>query len=190
MLFYVVAIRLPILFLLIATTLEGSRTSHFPIRVTIIMAPPSTSTSVQASDIPVSIISYIHQFSQLLICKACLPYAEELKTEGNDHYRAGSWKEALAAYRSGLGGLPARIKDKRQEDMQATDAGSAQTPVDDEKEDQPDSQLTDAGENVGEHDTETGPWEKEYSKTRAALHANIAACYVKLVSVRSHRMPS
>ncbi|KAF8746282.1 hypothetical protein AX14_000077 [Amanita brunnescens Koide BX004] len=127
------------------------------------MASSSTSTSVQASDIP-----------------ACLPYAEELKTEGNDHYRAGSWKEALAAYRSGLGGLPARIKDKRQEDMQATDAGSAQTPVDDEKEDQPDSQLTDAGENVGEHDTETGPWEKEYSKTRAALHANIAACYVKL----------
>jgi hypothetical protein len=124
----------------------------------------------------------ILRFRHLLICKACLRYAEELKAEGNDHYRAGSWKEALAAYRSGLGGLPARIKKKRQEDLQAADADSPKSPVEEEEEeDQQDTQITD-GENVDEHD--------EYSKTRAALHANIAACYVKLVSVRSCGMLS
>ena len=123
----------------------------------------------------------ILQFKRLLICKACLRYAEDLKAEGNDHYRAGSWKEALAAYRSGLGGLPARIKKKRQEDLQAAGADPPRSPVDDEKKDQPDTQITD-DENVDEHD--------EFSKTRAALNANIAACYVKLVSVRLCGMPS
>ena len=34
--------------------------------------------------------------------------AEELKQEGNEHFRAKRWNEALATYRTGLGRLPKR----------------------------------------------------------------------------------
>ena len=148
----------------------------------------ASSSSTQASDLPVSVKYHIHQPSQLLICKACIRYAEELKAEGNDHYRAGSWKEALAAYRSALGGLPPRIEMKREAGLQATDADAPKGTVnEEEKGDQPNLQTTDA------HEDDAGigfAMDGECVKARATLHANIAACYVKLVSIKSCRIPN
>ncbi|CAL1695387.1 unnamed protein product [Somion occarium] len=46
----------------------------------------------------------------------CLQQADELKAEGNDHFRAKSWDEALAQYRSALGHLPKRKGKQRETD--------------------------------------------------------------------------
>ncbi|KAK2461768.1 hypothetical protein APHAL10511_006231 [Amanita phalloides] len=83
----------------------------------------------------------------------CLRSAEELKAEGNEHFRAGRWKEALGVYRSGLGELQ-QGTDTTQDPRNAEDA---------EDEPNPTTKL-----------------DKDCSKARAILHANIAACCVKL----------
>ncbi len=77
---------------------------------------------------------------------------------------------------------------KRQAGLQATDADALECTVnEDEKEDEPNAQITDADED----NAETGlAMDGECVKARATLHANIAACYVKLVSIRSCRMPN
>lgn len=72
--------------------------------------------------------------------------------------------------------------------MQATDPDAPKCTVnEDEKEDESNSQIADAHED----DAETGlAMDGECVKARATLHANIAACYVKLVSIRSCRIPN
>jgi len=77
---------------------------------------------------------------------------------------------------------------KRQPGLQATDPDAPKCTVnEDEKEDESNSQIADAHED----DAETGlAMDGECVKARATLHANIAACYVKLVSIRSCRIPN
>ncbi|KIL70642.1 hypothetical protein M378DRAFT_56382, partial [Amanita muscaria Koide BX008] len=96
--------------------------------------------------------------------QACLRYAEELKSDGNDHFRAGSWNEALGVYRSGLGRLPPR-KEKKTQDTDNETVAEGSDPIQDE-------------------DEEETALDKECSSARAVLNANIAACYVKLVSIK------
>ncbi|KAF8633964.1 hypothetical protein AX15_001144 [Amanita polypyramis BW_CC] len=95
---------------------------------------------------------------------AHLRYADELKSEGNNYFRAGSWNEALAAYRSALGGLPPR-KEKN-------DLPDSQNEVGDDL-------IDDVNKEVVKETPET-ELDKKCSKARAVLNANIAACYVKL----------
>jgi hypothetical protein len=114
--------------------------------------------------------------------KKSLEYAEELKNEGNDHFRGKRWEDALTAYRSGVGNLPKRKSKKqppqsssREDDLELArnqdDAG-------------PSSQDAERASDEAKEDTETqeeDPEDPELIKIRAVLNANIAACYVKLV---------
>ncbi|THU94843.1 hypothetical protein K435DRAFT_667588 [Dendrothele bispora CBS 962.96] len=99
-----------------------------------------------------------------------LQYANEQKDEGNDHFRAQRWEEALASYRAGLGYLPKRIPSTKlpsTEDDEALEnnAESSKSP------------QASKADDVGEAEIREDP---ESVKLRAVLNANIAACYVKL----------
>ncbi|CAL1695388.1 unnamed protein product [Somion occarium] len=92
--------------------------------------------------------------------------ADELKAEGNDHFRAKSWDEALAQYRSALGHLPKRkvikpISPPPDDPEAKVDSGKGKQRETDEVE-------------------EPEPLASECAKARAVLNANIGACYVKL----------
>ncbi|KAJ3973964.1 hypothetical protein EV361DRAFT_970114 [Lentinula raphanica] len=103
-----------------------------------------------------------------------LRYSEELKTEGNDHYRAHRWEDALAAYRSALGRLPKRKSTPRPQRDTEVDA-------DDFSPESSTSTQTSTG-NSGNQDEETPLTEEEASvaKARSVLNANIGACYFQL----------
>ncbi|KAJ6604370.1 hypothetical protein DFH09DRAFT_1122457 [Mycena vulgaris] len=94
----------------------------------------------------------------------CLRLAEEFKTEGNDHFRARRWDEALVAYRAGLGRLP----QKRKAEIQSL--------VDDEN----DTPLAPESADITPDEVPLTPEETECAKARAVLSANIGACFVKL----------
>lgn len=117
----------------------------------------------------------------------CLRDAEELKQEGNEHFRAKRWNEALATYRSGLGRLPKRRlleseKGKVREAIDMDEDGGEVEDVDADKEDKS-GNLKDA-----DADTDTPVQtpslvaELECAQARSVINANIAACFVKLVS--------
>ncbi|KAK0246043.1 TPR-like protein [Armillaria nabsnona] len=101
-----------------------------------------------------------------------LRYAEELKLEGNDHFRQRRWNEALVAYQSGLGHLPKRrpknISEPPEDRLSRLDEDE-------------DEETTDPVEPVvtpnNEVETEMG---EECAKVRAVLNANIGACFVKM----------
>ncbi|OSX67409.1 hypothetical protein POSPLADRAFT_1130294, partial [Postia placenta MAD-698-R-SB12] len=102
----------------------------------------------------------------------CLADADELKQEGNEHFRAKRWEEALASYRAGLGRLPKRKAASSggppdsDEDAEGVSEGPAPAQGDVAPEaaaEQPPSEL-----------------ELECAKARAVMNANIGACYVKL----------
>ncbi|KAK7064463.1 Tetratricopeptide repeat protein 1 [Favolaschia claudopus] len=98
----------------------------------------------------------------------CLRASEELKQEGNEHFRARRWDEALAAYRAGLGRVPKRRKHEIQSSVE----------VDDE-ELSPEEDRQD--EETRKEDTVPLTEEEiECAKVRAVLNANIGACFVKL----------
>lgn len=109
--------------------------------------------------------------------QACLQYAEELKAQGNDHFRAREWDEALVAYRTGLGRLPKR-KSKPSppppDEDEISDAGDA---VEKPKE----SAASEVSEGTETEDVPISESERACAKARAVLNANIGACYVKLV---------
>nr|VWO94221.1 Zn(2)-C6 fungal-type domain-containing protein [Ganoderma boninense] len=105
-----------------------------------------------------------------------LASAEELKQEGNDHFRAKRWDEAIALYRSALGHLPKRPQlptspvDTRSHDedsrvLRSEDGSNSNSPQEAAIQGQqpPPSEL-----------------EVDCAKARAVLYANISACYVKL----------
>lgn len=98
--------------------------------------------------------------------QACLQKADDLKAEGNDHFRSKGWNEALAAYQAGLSQLPSGMKDEgpsnRDEDPSDEDEKVLTTP---DKPDQNASQSEDC------------------AIRRAVLNANIGACYIKLVAI-------
>ncbi|KAF8921094.1 hypothetical protein CPB85DRAFT_1269302 [Mucidula mucida] len=103
--------------------------------------------------------------------EACLRRADELKLEGNDHFRASRWSEALVAYQSGRGQLPKRRDVKKpltQEDPEHSESEGVS--LDQELPGEPDS--NEAFEAKGD--------DAAFSQARAILNANIGACYVKL----------
>ncbi|EPT03958.1 hypothetical protein FOMPIDRAFT_1046434 [Fomitopsis schrenkii] len=120
----------------------------------------------------------------------CLRDAEELKQEGNEHFRAKRWNEALATYRSGLGHLPKRrpLESEKGKEREAID-------MDDEQEDDDEGGNADA-DTEDKSDTDKGKGketerdepvqtpsleaELECARARSVINANIAACYVKL----------
>ncbi|PBK77011.1 TPR-like protein [Armillaria solidipes] len=101
-----------------------------------------------------------------------LRYAEELKLEGNDHFRQRRWNEALVAYQSGLGHLPKRrpknseSPEDRLSRLDEDEDGETSDPVE-----------TVATPDNNEVEAET---DEECAKVRAVLNANIGACFVKM----------
>ncbi|KAI1793898.1 TPR-like protein [Ganoderma leucocontextum] len=105
-----------------------------------------------------------------------LACAEELKQEGNDHFRAKRWDEAIAIYRSALGHLP-----------RSPQPANSTTEGDCDDDDNDPSQIDHNSSNKGT--TQEGlqaqrPPASELeigcAKARAILNANISACYAKL----------
>ncbi|KAJ7071313.1 hypothetical protein C8F01DRAFT_974009, partial [Mycena amicta] len=92
----------------------------------------------------------------------------ELKAEGNDHFRAQRWEQALVAYRAALGRLPKRPKPPNPKPVQADD--NIDTP----------EQEEDDSEQEEDEPAVVTPEDSEHAKTRAVLNANIGACYVQL----------
>ncbi|KAJ7102207.1 TPR-like protein [Mycena belliarum] len=96
-----------------------------------------------------------------------LRIADEFKSEGNDHFRARRWNEALVAYRAGLGRLPKKAKPE------------VRPPTEDEDDIPSTEESTDTAAAKVDQVALT-PEEVECAKARAVLNANIGACYVKL----------
>ncbi|KAG5350721.1 hypothetical protein C0989_009534 [Termitomyces sp. Mn162] len=94
---------------------------------------------------------------------------DELKEQGNDHFRSSQWNEALVAYQSALGHLPKRKDQALQSGSNDPDEGDSEAVVQDAEPVLPsdDQSQLDA-----------------VAKRRAVLNANIGACFVKLVCIR------
>ncbi|KAI8980667.1 TPR-like protein [Trametes punicea] len=107
--------------------------------------------------------------------RKCLNDADELKQEGNEHFRARRWDEALASYRAALGRLP-----KRSEPARIDDKGKARATdeSDDDEAPEKDSQRPESTP-MAQQESLTGV-QLECAKARAVLNANIGACYMKL----------
>jgi len=114
--------------------------------------------------------------------KKALRDAEEIKQEGNDHFRSKEWVEALVCYRNALAKLP-----PREEEPDAPGAGKgkerqASPPLGDGV----DTTTSDMGESDSKEATKTPlrppmtQQEVECAKARSVINANIAACHVKL----------
>ena len=118
-----------------------------------------------------------------IFCQECLDRAEELKLEGNDHFRARRWDEAICSYRTALGQLPNREKKKDNGNGKGRDAAVHDDDGDDGDDDSWPSQEDADAPTETETVPESPPTEQDLAlaKTRAVLNANIAACYVKLV---------
>ncbi|KAK0465375.1 TPR-like protein [Desarmillaria tabescens] len=113
--------------------------------------------------------------------KKSLRYAEELKLEGNDHFRQHQWNEALVAYQSGLGHLPKRKKKNVSESPEDL-LSSTESDRDEETNDKVELAVTpDNTEAEADTDTET---DRECARARAVLNANIGACFVKMSELK------
>jgi len=118
----------------------------------------------------------------------CIDHAEELKREGNDHFRARRWDEAISSYRTALGQLPSREKRENETDNgkgKGRDGGDSENDDDDHDDDNW-PRRTDPEEPATAESAvvpEGPPTEQDLTlaKTRAVLNANIGACHVKLV---------
>lgn len=106
--------------------------------------------------------------------------AEELKQEGNDHFRAKRWDEAIAVYRSALGHLPRRPQQanaRTDGDLDDDDAGTSQLGI------KSGSQGLVLEALQAQHSPASElELEAECARARATLNANVSACYAKLVS--------
>lgn len=104
-----------------------------------------------------------------------LKIAEEQKQEGNEHFRAKRWNEALFAYRNGLGQLPRRRRhDPIQKEEDEADSRSSSP--------QPEVLGKGKAQEPQVDETEESETDRECAKVRAVLNSNIGACHVKLVS--------
>ncbi|TFY61940.1 hypothetical protein EVJ58_g4202 [Rhodofomes roseus] len=118
----------------------------------------------------------------------CLRDADELKQDGNEHFRAKRWNEALAVYRAGLGRLPKRrpLETERGEEREAVDGddGDDRSGDGDSGEDKEAKGKGKAEEVEEKADEPVQPpsieAELECARARAIMNANIGACYVKL----------
>jgi hypothetical protein len=115
--------------------------------------------------------------------QACLKDAEELKQQGNDHFKSSQWNEALNAYRSALGRLPKRpLKEEDGKPLPGKGKGRDMGEGDGEEIKRPNAE---SGEDVKEEvipEVEQSELEKKCAQVRAVVNANIGACHVKLVS--------
>ncbi|KAF8649853.1 hypothetical protein AX16_005616 [Volvariella volvacea WC 439] len=117
-----------------------------------------------------------------------LTEAEELKTEGNELFRASQWTEALVAYRNALAHLPQRKSEPRPSQSLGSDASSSSTTLpSDEKVPVADEAQVENGtssKSENEEPKAVGSNEREevdeYAKLRAVLYGNIGACHVQL----------
>lgn len=123
------------------------------------------------------------------VVQNCLADADELKQEGNEHFRAKRWEEALASYRAGLGRLPKRKAASSggppsQDKGKGRDEGPPDS--DEDAEGASEGPAPAQGDVAPEAAAEQPPSELELecARARAVMNANIGACYVKLVSVR------
>jgi len=99
-----------------------------------------------------------------------------LKAEGNVHFRAQNWDEALVAYRTALGRLPKRKTSRKKSQEPVRDDDNDNDLVTDNSQ-----ASSDAESNAHDHEPEPPTQlDIECAKSRAILNANIAACYVKL----------
>lgn len=105
--------------------------------------------------------------------------ADTCKTEGNGHFRSRRWDEAIAAYQSGLSHLPKRIT---KDNPVRSDEGLS---IDEDtfpEEGKSPNEVEPVPASTEVETSEPSPTELEkFAKARAVLHANIGACYVKLV---------
>lgn len=104
-----------------------------------------------------------------------------MKLEGNVHFRAKEWNEALVSYRTGLAYLPPRREyGKEKGKGRATEVDRLS---DDEEDTIPEPVNSKSQENevVGE-ELPVNNTLAECAKARAIMNANIGACHVKLVS--------
>lgn len=133
---------------------------------------------------------------QLIQCIHCdiftqklLEEANELKQEGNDHFRLQSWNDALAVYRSALGRLPKRkpkmSPPNKDEDESGKGKGKERDTGDSDQEDEEEAEAESSkSQDVAlESEPELTELGRECAKARAVLNSNIGACYVKLVSL-------
>ncbi|KAH9950455.1 TPR-like protein [Amylocystis lapponica] len=112
--------------------------------------------------------------------KRCLEEAEELKLEGNEHFRAKRWEEALVAYRTGLGRLPKRNPVKSTKPSENDKGKQREHAPSDDDENMPPSPSR-PPEPLPEVETiPSTALEMECAKARSIVNANIGACYVKL----------
>jgi hypothetical protein len=125
------------------------------------------------------------------LVQARLEEADELKKEGNDLFRSSKWNEALLCYRNGLTRLPER----RDPPPPASSSSPRPLTTDDEG----DSPLAEGEVSGASTDAESqsepsdcakvdSPVEHECAKARSVLHANIAACHLKLASAHTHSL--
>jgi hypothetical protein len=113
--------------------------------------------------------------------KEYLSHAEELKLEGNAHFKAKQWNEALVSYRTGLARLAPRKGPGKEKEKPKTE--ELDPPSDDEGEaiDRPQDSAIHESEDVEELEW-NDEGQAECAKARAVMNANIGACHVKLVS--------
>ncbi|KAJ7706475.1 hypothetical protein B0H17DRAFT_919415 [Mycena rosella] len=119
------------------------------------------------SEISIAVCRPPYREFHLNLVQECLRIADEFKSEGNLHFRAQRWDEALVAYRAGLGRLPKKAKPASQPLVDDDDDGAPPTPEADNTAAKDDEVVMTAEET-------------ECAKARAILNANIGACFVKL----------
>ncbi|PPQ89610.1 hypothetical protein CVT25_012355 [Psilocybe cyanescens] len=103
-----------------------------------------------------------------------LEIASDRKQDGNNHFRAGKWDEALVAYRSALNCLPKRS-------LSANEVNPLPSEEDGEAGEKQNSDAPKAEEDVVDISSPAvSETDKEAARLRAVLNANIGACFVKL----------
>ncbi|KAF7971826.1 hypothetical protein HWV62_19831 [Athelia sp. TMB] len=114
--------------------------------------------------------------------------ADEIKQEGNEHFRSKRWTEALVSYRTALAKVPPR----EEENTASSDKGKkrqATPPSDNEAATAPKNLEGDEAPTTLARLPMT-ELELECAKVRSVINANIAACHVKLVSCNPYFVPS
>ena len=113
--------------------------------------------------------------SYLIDLQDSLQKSNALKVEGNDHFRAGRWREAIAAYESALLELPKTVSAPPQVPPPFRENTSSEG-------DENESSKPAEGVSTISESSLLPAEANECAKARAILNANSGACYVKLVS--------
>ena len=131
------------------------------------------------------VLSFSVVDTHALLMQARIGEAEGLKQEGNDLFRRGKWDEALQTYRNGLAQLPKRRNPPPPPPSPppATDEEGERPPAEGDANRIP-TDAQNQHESTVPSDADS-PLERECTKARSVLNANIAACHVKLASTHA-----